>query len=174
MKHIHYTGDHGHRQGQDSLVKGWSYAAYDKDGNRFVDFLCTDVDKCGHSTGEVVVGVEKSFDRIKMLVPGVKCVSSEGDAGGGGSVQATFDPLVSKGVFESYARFINCLLHAWSRCLQRVCEAVFKRLVELGLARDIEHWKLVKDMVPQSEEMVELMEYQEEYFLQKQSRQRNL
>ena len=50
----------------------------------------------------------------------------------------------------------------------------FKRLVELGLARDIEHWKLVKDMVPQSEEMVELMEYQEEHFLQKQSQQRNL
>ena len=66
-------------------------------------FLCSDIDQCGHSTDEVVVGIEKSFDRIKMLVPGVKCMSSEGDAGGGGSVQSTFEPLVTKGVFDSSA-----------------------------------------------------------------------
>ena len=62
----------------------------------------------------------------------------------------------------------------WKEVINLLRMDEFKRLVELGLARDIEHWKLVKDMVPQSEVMVELMEYQEEYFLQKQSRQRNL
>ena len=62
----------------------------------------------------------------------------------------------------------------WKELINLLRMDEFKRLVELGLARDIEHWKLAKDMVPQSEEMVELLEYQEEYFLQKQSRQRNL
>ena len=100
MKHIHYASDHGHRQGQDSLVKGWSYAAFDKDGNHFVDFLCTDIDQCDRSTGEVVVGNKKTFGRIKMLVLEAMCVSSESDAGDIGSVQALFDLLASKDVFE--------------------------------------------------------------------------
>ena len=92
-QYVHFSGDHGHRKGQDSLVKGWSYAAWDKNGNHFVDFLCPDIDKCGHSAKEVVVGIKKVFQRIKMLVLLVKCVSSEGGAGEGGSVQSTFGPL---------------------------------------------------------------------------------
>ena len=86
VEYIHFSGDHGHRKGQDSLVKGWSYAAWDKNGNRFIDFLCSDIDQCGHSSKEVVVGIKIAFQRIKMLVPLVKCVSSEGNVGGGGSV----------------------------------------------------------------------------------------
>ena len=62
----------------------------------------------------------------------------------------------------------------WKEVINLLRMDEFKRLVELGLARNIEHWKLVKDMVPQSEEMLELLEYQAEHFLQKQSRQRNL
>ena len=62
----------------------------------------------------------------------------------------------------------------WKEVINLLRMDEFKRLVEIGLARNIEHRKLVKDMVPQSTAMVELMEYQEEYFLQKQSRQRNL
>ena len=27
VEYVHFSGDHGHRKGQDSLVKGWSYAA---------------------------------------------------------------------------------------------------------------------------------------------------
>ena len=94
VKYVHFSGDHGHRQGQESLVKGWSFAAWDKDGNRFIDLLCSDINQCGHTTKSVVAGIKKSFYRIKMLVPGLMCISSEGDAGGGGSVQSTFDPLM--------------------------------------------------------------------------------
>ena len=69
VQYVHFSGDHGRIKGQDSLVKGWRYAAWDKNGNRFVDFLCSDIDKCGHSAEEVVVGIKKAFQRIKMLVP---------------------------------------------------------------------------------------------------------
>ena len=124
-KYLHYSGDHGHRKGQDSLVKGWSYASWDKNGKRVIDFLCSDIDKCGHTTEEVVLGVKKAFDRIKLLVPTVMCISSEGDAGGGGSVQSTFGGFIDKGILEDFARFINCLMHALSKCLQRASEAVF-------------------------------------------------
>ena len=31
----------------------------------------------------------------------------------------------SNGVLEEFARFINCLMHALSKCLQRACKAVF-------------------------------------------------
>ena len=45
VKYLHFAGDHGHRQGQDSLVKGWSYAARNKHGERVIAFLCSDVGK---------------------------------------------------------------------------------------------------------------------------------
>ena len=44
------------------MAKGWSYAAWDKDGNHFIDFLCSDIDRCGHTTESAVAGVKKSFD----------------------------------------------------------------------------------------------------------------
>ena len=50
----------------------------------------------------------------------------------------------------------------------------YKRLMELKLARDIEHWSNVKDITPQSDEMMGLFDYQEEYFLAKQARQTKL
>ena len=50
----------------------------------------------------------------------------------------------------------------------------YTRLVELELARDIEHWKVVKEIAPQSDKMIELFEYQADYFLEKQARQTKL
>ena len=137
VKYVHFAGDHGHRQGQDSVVKGWSYATWDKGGNRFIDFLCSDIDRCGHTNKSVVAGIKKSFDRIKMLIQGLMYISSEGDACGGGSVQSTFDPVVSVGVLELFSRFINCLMHALSKCLQHACEAVFGNRGSIALKKTI-------------------------------------
>ena len=50
----------------------------------------------------------------------------------------------------------------------------YKRLVELELARDIERWTNVKDITPQSDKMMGLFNYQEEYFLAKQAQQTKL
>ena len=46
----------------------------------------------------------------------------------------------------------------------------YKRLVLLDLAQNIDHWRMVKEMAPQSDQMMELFEYQDGYFLNKQSR----
>ena len=50
----------------------------------------------------------------------------------------------------------------------------YKKLVERELARGIEHWRDVKEFEPQSEKMKELFEWQAEYKLKKQSRQKGL
>ena len=62
----------------------------------------------------------------------------------------------------------------WKEVIDLLRINEYKRLVELELARDIEHWKMVKDITPQSDEMMGLFDYQEEYFLAKQARQTKL
>jgi len=47
-------------------------------------------------------------------------------------------------------------------------------LVRLELARSIEHWKDVREIDPQSDKMMELFKHQEDYFLEKQTRQTKL
>ena len=58
-------------------------------------------------------------------MPSIKLVSAEGDAGGGGAVQLTYNGLTKKQVMDEWARFINCLLHALSKCLENGCRAIF-------------------------------------------------
>ena len=62
----------------------------------------------------------------------------------------------------------------WKEVIDLLRIDEYKRLVELELARDIEHWSNVKDITPQSDEMMGLFDYQEEYFLAKQARQTKL
>ena len=50
----------------------------------------------------------------------------------------------------------------------------YHTLVRLELARSIEHWKGVREIDPQSDKMMELFEHQEDYFLEKQTRQTKL
>ena len=65
-KYLHFSGDHDHRNGQDGLVKGWSYASLNKNGERVIDFMCSDIYRWGHSSKEVITVIEKSFHRIQM------------------------------------------------------------------------------------------------------------
>ena len=62
----------------------------------------------------------------------------------------------------------------WKEVIDLLRLDEYKRFVQLELARDIEHWKKVTDIAPQSDQMMELFGYQAEYFLQKQSRQTKL
>ena len=50
----------------------------------------------------------------------------------------------------------------------------YQVLVEQELARNIEHWSNVSEIKPQSEKLMELFDYQADYFLQKQARQKSL
>ena len=59
----------------------------------------------------------------------------------------------------------------WKEVIDFLRIKKYKRLVELNLARDIEHWKMAKDTTPQSDKMMGLCDYQEEYIVVKQARQ---
>ena len=50
----------------------------------------------------------------------------------------------------------------------------YKRLVQLKLAQDVDHWRMVKEIAPQLDRMIKLFRYQDGYFLDKQSRQTKL
>lgn len=50
----------------------------------------------------------------------------------------------------------------------------YQILFEQELAHGIEHWSNVLEIKPQSEKLMELFDYQANYFLQKQARQPNL
>ena len=62
----------------------------------------------------------------------------------------------------------------WKEVIDLLRIDEYKRLVELELAQDIERWTNVKDITPQSDKMMGLFNYQEEYFLAKQARQTKL
>ena len=62
----------------------------------------------------------------------------------------------------------------WTEVLDLLRMDEYQMLVRLELARSIEHWKCIKEIDPQSDEMMELLEYQQDYFLAKQSRQTKL
>ena len=50
----------------------------------------------------------------------------------------------------------------------------YKQLVQLELAQDIDHWRIVKKIAPQSNRMMELFKCQAGFFLDKQSRKTKL
>ena len=62
----------------------------------------------------------------------------------------------------------------WKEVMDLLKMDEYKRLVGLELARDIAHWKSVTQIEPQSDKMMELFDYQADYFLQKQSKQTGL
>ena len=59
----------------------------------------------------------------------------------------------------------------WKEVTALLRKDEYKRLVELELAWDINHWTRVTEIEPLSEEMAELFDYQADYFPDKQSRQ---
>ena len=48
----------------------------------------------------------------------------------------------------------------WKEVTYLLKKDKYKRLVELELARDIEHWTKVTEIKPQSDKMIELFDYQ--------------
>ena len=55
----------------------------------------------------------------------------------------------------------------WKEVVYLLLIDEYKRPVQLKLARDIDHWRMVKKTAPQSDQMMELFEYKDRYFLDK-------
>ena len=62
----------------------------------------------------------------------------------------------------------------WKEVINLLKMDEYKRLVGLELARDTDHWTSITQIEPQSDKLMELFDYQADYFLQKQSRQTGL
>ena len=62
----------------------------------------------------------------------------------------------------------------WKEVIDLLKMDEYKRLVGLELARDIDHWTSVTQVEPQSDKLMELFDYQADYFLQKRSKQTGL
>jgi hypothetical protein len=62
----------------------------------------------------------------------------------------------------------------WKEVVDQLRMDEYHSLVELKLAQDIEHWSEVTHIDSQSDKMMELFEYQEDYLLQRQQRQKSL
>ena len=50
----------------------------------------------------------------------------------------------------------------------------FHNIVEQELARSIDDWRKMTEIDPKSDKMMELLEYQADYFLQRQEQQKSL
>ena len=62
----------------------------------------------------------------------------------------------------------------WKEAVNLLRLDEYHLLVEQELARSIEHWSKVTEIEPKSDKMMELFEYQADYFLQRQERQKSL
>ena len=62
----------------------------------------------------------------------------------------------------------------WKEVIDLLWIDEYRRLVQLELARNIDDWRMVKEIVPQSDRMMELFEYQDGHFLDKQPRHTKL
>ena len=101
------TTDHGHRKGQDHLVKLLSYPVKrDDDGRLTINFLCLNIDSAGHTTEEASHAISedvKFFLEVLTEYTGndVKLSTLTGDAGGGASVQLLHSALKTIGIMDN-------------------------------------------------------------------------
>jgi len=122
VKYLHAAGDHGLRNEKDAFCKGVSYGYIDEEtGERCVKFVPIDFDSCAHCTKDVVHAFVKMQEKIKLLCPDVEFISIEGDNGGGGGVEAIFQPLIDAGFLVDWATYIICGMHADNKCIETGC-----------------------------------------------------
>lgn len=120
------TTDHGHRKGQDHLVKLLSFPVKKDDGSLTVNFLCLNIDSAGHSALEAshAISHEVQFilDALSRYVGhNVNLSVITGDAGGGASVQNLHPALQDRGVMDNSSKRLSCDLHNLNKALEIAC-----------------------------------------------------
>ena len=151
VTHGHLASDHGERGNQQAFVKGVSYGYIDENGEYKIKTITYDMDKCGHTKKEVVAGLKTLVDKIIKLCPNLVFISIEGDNGGGGGVEAVFEPLKKAGVLHKDSRYIICIMHAYNKCIETGVEKALGRagmnmndVLQLGFAT-IKAFRTVKE-----------------------------
>jgi hypothetical protein len=126
VKQLGITTDHGHRKGQDHLVKLLSFPTLTSTGEHTIDFLCLNVDSAGHTTEEASSAISTDVEELleilrQFLGPDVKLLVITGDAGGGASVQNLHPALITKGTMDTKRKRLLCDMHNLNKALETAC-----------------------------------------------------
>jgi hypothetical protein len=120
------TTDHGHRKGQDHLVKLLSFPSITSTGDLTVEFMCLNVDSGGHKTEEAASAISDDVSALLEILRtfvghDVKLSVITGDAGGGASVQLLHPELQKKGTMDEWSKKLSCDLHNLNKALEVAC-----------------------------------------------------
>ena len=124
------TTDHGHRKGQDHLVKVLSFPEMTKSGHLTIGNFCLDVDQGGHTTIDAAEAVKLSvlpfLDILNRFVSddegsGVKLSVITGDAGGGAAVQHLHPELMRRKLMDDDSKRLSCDMHNLNKAFEIAC-----------------------------------------------------
>ena len=120
------TTDHGHRKGQDHLVKLLSYPVKKDDGSLSVNFLCLNVDSAGHSAIEASYAISKDVTFIldilsKYVGRKVGLTVITGDAGGGAAVHHLHNALQNLETMDEWSKKLSCDMHNLNKAFEVAC-----------------------------------------------------
>ena len=107
------TTDHGHRKGQDHLVKLLSFPSITSTGDLTIEFMCLNVDSAGHKTEEASKAISDDVSALLKILctfvgDDVKLSVITGDSGGGASVQLLHPELQKKGTMDEWSKKLSC------------------------------------------------------------------
>ena len=108
LSQLALTTDHGHRKGQDHLVKLLSFPERTSTGDLSIGNFCLDVDSGGHTTDDaanaIALSVTPFFAILNRFLGDVKLAVITGDAGGGASVQNLHPALKTRKLMDSHSK----------------------------------------------------------------------
>ena len=126
VENVGITTDHGHRKGQDHLVKLLSFPAKKDDGSLTINFLCLNIDSAGHSASEASHAIAGDVNFILEALSeyvghkvGLSVIT--GDAGGGASVQNLHPALQAIGIMDDCSKRLSCDMHNLNKALEIAC-----------------------------------------------------
>ena len=120
------TTDHGHRKGQDHLVKLLSFPSITSTEDLTIEFMCLNVDSAGHKTEEAASAISDDVSALLEILrtfvgEDVKLSVITGDAGGGAAVQLLHPELQKKGTMDEWSKKLSCDLHNLNKALEVAC-----------------------------------------------------
>ena len=129
-KKLGLVTDHGHRKGQDHLVKLLTWAGWDKDGNPTIKTHCIDIDMGGHSGEDAAAAVKLSVGDIMGILKDslgndVEIFVITGDSGGGAAVQKLHKALISNHTMRKVSKMLACDCHGMNKPLDIACTESF-------------------------------------------------
>jgi hypothetical protein len=128
-KKIRIMSDHGHRSGQDHLVKIALWSGYDsRTRSKTIKRRTINIDSGSHTAKGCANTIKKSINvYLGGISDDIKVYSATGDAGGGGATQHIHPKLIANGTMASDSKRANCALHGMNKAIERAGKDVFRK-----------------------------------------------